>query len=820
VIKLLKLHIEEFRGIRELGLDLEGKSFVVHGPNGSGKSGVVDAIGFALTGTIARLTGTGTGGLSVQKHGPHVHRRDDPGAAKVALTFRDAASGQTGTIERTVKSPDSFTLTPDTRELRAALEAVGQHPELTLSRREIIKFILAEAGKRAAEVQALLQLDGLDIQRKSLRSSVSKIARDVTAAESLLTNAHAAMSRHLDIPILAQPEVLRVINEKRLVLEMPTLSELTPETNLKEGLDDESVETPFNKPSAVRDIEALTGWLARADTRETAFDKLKEAIDALGKDAAILDSLKYRSFVETGKSMLIDDGICPLCDVQWESPEQLSMHLEEKIALSQEAARLERAVKTAALELVPVVQAGRGVVRPVRELAVTWGTAAAQLAIESLDESLVALTTQLTTIPALLAVRDRLEAGALPVPDDMVTQLDNLLRLIKAKPDTSAKAQARSHLIIAVERWNALRLAQAANEEASRAHKLAMIVYQTFCEVADAALTALYEDVEGRFSEFYRQINVEDEQTFKAELEPAAGKLDLQVDFYGLGMFPPAAYHSEGHQDGMGVCLYLALVEKLLGSEFSFAVLDDVVMSVDSNHRRQFCELLKKEFPNVQFIITTHDVVWAKQMQSSGLIGRREQVQFHGWTVESGPAAEQGADFWDKINEDLAKSDVPGAAHKLRRGLEASLPELAEDLRARVAYRGDARYELGDFLNAITGRYSDLLGKAANAANSWNNSDAKAQVGLLKAKRDKAMLAQQQEQWTINALVHYNEWADMTSADFKPVVQTWRDFLDLFHCESGECESWIAVSGVPGNEDTLRCSCGEYLLNLRSKPNK
>ena len=70
----------------------------------------------------------------------------------------------------------------------------------------------------------------------------------------------------------------------------------------------------------------------------------------------------------------------------------------------------------------------------------------------------------------------------------------------------------------------------------------------------------------------------------------AAGKLDFKVDFYGIGMFPPAAYHSEGHQDGMGVCLYLALMKQILAEDFRFAVLDDVVMSVDGNHRRQFCQ--------------------------------------------------------------------------------------------------------------------------------------------------------------------------------------------------------------------------------------
>src|SRR5580658_10342041 len=137
-------------------------------------------------------------------------------------------------------------------------------------------------------------------------------------------------------------------------------------------------------------------------------------------------------------------------------------------------------------------------------------------------------------------------------------------------------------------------------------------------------------------------------------------------------MFPPAAYHSEGHQDGMGVCMYLALVKQLLGDEFRFAVLDDVVMSVDRDHRRQFCSLLKDTFPGVQFIITTHDDVWERQMQASGLISTKSQARFHGWTVQGGPVYDQGADIWTHIDTALANEDVPTAAHKLRRYLEAT----------------------------------------------------------------------------------------------------------------------------------------------------
>jgi AAA15 family ATPase/GTPase len=40
VIVVKKITINEFRGIRELTLDLGGKSFAIYGPNGTGKSGV------------------------------------------------------------------------------------------------------------------------------------------------------------------------------------------------------------------------------------------------------------------------------------------------------------------------------------------------------------------------------------------------------------------------------------------------------------------------------------------------------------------------------------------------------------------------------------------------------------------------------------------------------------------------------------------------------------------------------------------------------------------------------------------------------------
>jgi hypothetical protein len=280
-------------------------------------------------------------------------------------------------------------------------------------------------------------------------------------------------------------------------------------------------------------------------------------------------------------------------------------------------------------------------------------------------------------------------------------------------------------------------------------------------------------------------------------------------------MFPPGAYHSEGHQDGMGVCLYLALVKQLLGDSFRFAVLDDVVMSVDSNHRRKFCELLRTSFPGVQFVITTHDKVWAQEMRASGLVRKAAQARFYGWTVDHGPAHEAAADYLDHIQTDLARDDVPAAAARLRRNLESNMADLAASLGASVTYREDGDYDLGQFLDGVKRRHGKLLGLAAKSADSWGNADAQAAVARLKADRSAATLLQQDEHWLVNKAVHYNSWANLSKADFVPVLEAWKQLLALFFCSS--CESTISVAGPPHEPQNLRCSCGAYNLNLQAK---
>ncbi len=810
MIQFERIQIEEFRGIRSIDLSLSSKSFVVYGPNGSGKSGIVDGIDFALTGSIARLTGEGTAGVTVQRHAPHVHKRDDPGAAKVLLTVKDTDTGATAVLGRTVKNAGTFTLTPDTPEMRAALTEAMEHPELSLSRRELIKYIVAKPGERAAEVQALLKLEQIDSIRKSLKSASSKATTEERTASSEQGLAEQSFQQHLALPSLLSSEVLREINARRTTLQLSALEELTVDTDILAGSADARKTSTIDLATSRAETAALQSIVADDLPIREAYAALSVNVEGFRENPAMMDAIQHRGLLELGLSAATEPR-CPLCDLDWESTDQLRSHIEQRISETTAAAEVREKVLAAGTEYGGHIRRTREAIDRVLPTAQAVGPETLPHSLSSWRDRLLKLEGLLNSFGAITA-EDSAVSEFAHTPEALIkSELEALAQVLRDTPDESAEEAARSFLNIAKDRWGRVRSARAALTQASKVKASATAAYELYAGTADAALTNLYKTVEADFSRYYQFVNSDDEGAFRAELLPSSGSLDLKVDFYKIGMFPPVAYHSEGHQDGMGVCLYLALVKQLLGPKFRYAVLDDVVMSVDASHRRRFAELLQAEFPQVQFIITTHDEVWARQMRTAGLVASAAMARFYGWSVDSGPTYGVG-DVWSDIETAISVGDISGAAAKLRRALEANLADIAEGIRSSVTYRSDASYDLGAFLASVTGRHKELLVRADAAAKAWNNQPQLQAVQQLQAQRSTVISEQNAEHWLLNKLVHNNDWANGTEGDFRPVLEAAKEFLELFKCTNPACGSWIALSG-----DALRCACQTYNLNLRKK---
>jgi recombinational DNA repair ATPase RecF len=817
VIQLQLLAIRDFRGIRDLKLDLKGENFAACGPNGTGKSGIVDAIEFALTGNISRLSGAGTGGLSVKAHGPHVDFRNKPEQSSVTLGVFIPSTGQTATIHRTVKAAGTPVITPNSPDIVAAFENARLHPEFVLSRRELIRYVVSEPGARSKEVQALLRLD--DIEK--LRGVLNKIANDAKKELAPLgrgeTDSTTALLGALGITQLNKTSLLAAANTRRAELSLSALESLEPTTSLKDGLSGISSGNAVSKvpkAQAQSDLAALHTALTKLSSQECqlACSAALATANDLAKDATSLDGVAREALLQSALN-LYDEEVCPVCDTPV-APAAFRDHVDVKLVHLAEIATKRRTLDE---QLAPILNDIHAA-----------GSALAVVIAHGPHFTPVLGMTELAAFKATLLGRYGQLGKVLPMSDtiamlpivhqvpDLSVTISAVAAAVAAIPEPSKQDAAREFLTVAQERlevWRNARLKVAAAEaRAARAAK----AYAIYADVTTKALETIYKNVEGTFATLYGEINKEDEASFTAKLIPSIGKLGFDVDFYGRGHFPPGAYHSEGHQDGMGLCLYLALMKHLQGENFRFAVLDDVLMSVDAGHRREVCSVLKKHFPQTQFIFTTHDEIWLRHMKSEGLIKGKNAAHFRTWTVDFGPKEWNNHDVWAEISGYLGQNDVRGAAALLRHFLEHFAGEACHRLRAKVEFRGDAQFTLGDLLPNAVSALGGLFKKAKEAANSWGQQEVVAAIAARDAAFANTKSKANFDSWQLNTAVHFNAWDNLQKQDFDPVVDSFRDLIGQFSCST--CGEMYGAKPERGSKiEVLKCGCGSTNLNLLAK---
>jgi hypothetical protein len=119
--------------------------------------------------------------------------------------------------------------TPDNASTRALVAQLETHPEFALSRREIIKYILTPAGERSKDVQILLRLDQIEKVRSSLQRIANDTKKEHTRAQLSDARAKQEFIQHLGIATFSKTELIAAVNQRRKLLKLTPLSDLTPE---------------------------------------------------------------------------------------------------------------------------------------------------------------------------------------------------------------------------------------------------------------------------------------------------------------------------------------------------------------------------------------------------------------------------------------------------------------------------------------------------------------------------------------------------------------------------------------------------------------
>lgn len=818
-MRILEVEIHNVRGIRDLVLKPNGQNLVLWGPNGSGKSAVVDALGFVLTGRIARLTGKGSGDLSLAEHGHHIDC--PPESATVRAVLQIPGSAAPVEIKRCMADPGTLEFDSAVKPYLDPILALAHRGQHVLTRREILKYITAEGRSRAEEIQDLLNLGEVEETRRALVKVHNDLGKEARQAQNNLDTTRQAVNTTLRLPSFQLDAVLEAVNQARAILGAPPLA-AARSVDLKQGVVLPAArqgQPAVNVTLLEADLTVLRDTASPSVQVEVARDdqNLRTLLAQLRADPLLRRAATQQQLITLGQQLLDESGRCPLCDTPWE-PALLHQHLTQKLVTAQAAshylsniADLSRALRQrAAKTLASLLKISAAL----RSTTVTSDLPALQHWERQLQELMQALDEALDRYPAASCAAEQVQR--LLAPENLAEFAERIHQTLKTSfPEATPEQTAWDRLTRLEENLKALEDSDANFHRAQLSHRRAELLATSYQKARDDVLEQLYTDICDRFVGLYQQLHKPDEGDFAATLKPQGAALNLVVSFHGRGAHPPHALHSEGHQDSMGICLYLALAEKLTQGLINLIIFDDVVMSVDAEHRRQLCRLLVECLPDRQFLITTHDKTWANQLRSEGVVTSKSTIEIYKWTLETGPQINSEVDLWNRIDADLQVGDVSAAAARLRRGSEEFLGQVCDSLQSPVRYRLDGRLELGDFLPGAMGHYRSLLKQAKKAAQSWGDQEAMTKLGEQESVAGQVFARLNVEQWAVNANVHYNNWANFTPADFRPVVDSFRDLSSLFVC--AQCGRLLQAIGVGPTLMSVQCGCGKVTWNLKEK---
>jgi hypothetical protein len=316
-------------------------------------------------------------------------------------------------------------------------------------------------------------------------------------------------------------------------------------------------------------------------------------------------------------------------------------------------------------------------------------------------------------------------------------------------------------------------------------------IFDRFVTVQNAALQAVLDTISADVGAFYKKLHPK-ESVDKVRLTMVGEEgVEFEYSFHGNPTQPPRKYLSESHLNSLGVVLFLANV-RIFNKNAKFLVLDDIVTSFDTSHRRRLLRLLRDEFADWQIIILTHENIWFD-------IIKREMGQ-HGWLFHevrsddaNGIVLEYSpASLRDIIEQKKGKEDV---TNDLRKLLELVLKNICQALEVKVAFR---------FNEINEKRMSDELISQLRSTLKDKSPDL-IEANIFSELAGSALIAN---------LVSHDNQDKIVGEDIDVLLEDIEKLVSLFVCE--ECNRHIRADiPVPGTK-AISCKCGKSKIPWNS----
>lgn len=823
-MRIHKLHIRNFRGVRDFQTELRRSGALFYGPNGAGKSSVLQSIEFLLTGSVRDLEGSGTGRQDPEKH--IRHRGVEPDESWVKATFLDG--DEEITIRRTVEDSDQLEYVSDHHELPPKLETQRTAMQLSqnrLSRDEVLEFVTTSPGSRGEALNDILRVQNTEDKRKafakavgdqedkveSLREDLKKQRDDFY--DALGDSVPEAIDEHVTVD--ADSDALDVINTLRDGYEVGLLSELDEKEFTADITEPATYEKshPLDRPDLRQEFESIEEWFDwEGEEAIESYRKLRDRIEEFEEDEDLRQDVRAQNLLTQGEELLPEfEPDCPLCLHTWDEAADLRSRIQERRDRASRAEELREEIEDLKYQQVSLIKDVLSAVETLIKVFDDEDPEAYAQPIERWKTSLDAFETELSEYRKQLEGGDVLEvpyssfsneelADKL-LPISFEETIDGMREQWEREQKESEGMSSYRALAVAQDRFSRYSEIKSDVETAEDVLSTLETINSEFRTARQRHYDRNLEEIQERFEEIYSALHSDEEvEDFLAELQSTKQGVKFRTSFRDEDTHRPNLVYSEGHQDSMGLALFLAMCEVVGGDAIEFLLLDDVVTSIDAAHRSAIANLLGNEIgEDFQLVMTTHDKVWARRLRTTKYI--QNTAHFADCTFNAGVHhSEDIANPWGMIDYYLDGNDITAAAAWGRKTAEWFCSKGCERFDAELPYGDRESLGLQDYFDGVVDELEDLLDRGSVDSDTvFGESDLQNKeeiVSDLRRLKDEHI-------WGLNENIHYNEEFDASYSpdDLLADIEVFKELYHLLHCP--DCNTW-REDGREG----VYCHCG------------
>jgi|GEM_PF-3439738 len=213
------------------------------------------------------------------------------------------------------------------------------------------------------------------------------------------------------------------------------------------------------------------------------------------------------------------------------------------------------------------------------------------------------------------------------------------------------------------------------------------------------ALSSISDEV----NDFYKALHPNEGFDLLRLIPTTDRGLEFEFYFKGDRITPPNKFMSESHLNTLGLCFFLASAVEF-NKQCEFVVLDDIVSSVDADHRLAFAKLIRDDprLNQKQFVILSHDMHWSEILRVTFPSWIHKKIQ--NWDYDTGISLDDNLDLREQIDDAIQRGYTVDAARKTRDLVDATFREITEHYNISLPYRqgtANEKRELKAFISAV-----------------------------------------------------------------------------------------------------------------------